>query len=295
MKVIHAILSNLRLERSGHYVALILVGATFGALDFPVTKLNGDAGFYLLASVFAVLAAYQSSCVLNDFFDQTCDRICNPTRPLVANTLSVAQYRNYGIISFCISLLFACFGGYQFFYLLLGCHALSWLYSVPPFRLKRFFPINIFIIAAVSWFLLLGGYSIIANGQAVERFPGSLLVWSLVFLPLVISIKDLGDEVGDREDGVVTLVTLVGKRRAARLLSIALFVIYLVTPFLFNLAPFWPLCLIAGFVCSTLLWRSPTYDRFVLVVYLLLIVLAIVLLLSKGGASPNFLQSLIKT
>ncbi len=285
---IQTIVTNLRPERTAHYVILVLLGVTFGFLDFPKVKLDITIGFHLVITVIAVIAAYQASCVINDFFDQPCDQISNPERPLISASLSPEQYRNYGVFTFVASLLLASYGGYTIFCLILGCHALSWLYSVPPFRLKRFFPVNVLVIAVASWFLFLGGYSIIAGGRTIELFPISLTLWTLVLLPLVISIKDLRDEEGDRRDGVTTLVTLIGKQQAARVLSVPLFFLFCVTPFLFRIKSFLPLALVAGCICSLLLWRSPTHDRVVLVVYVFLMSLVLAIHLFLGVTDPEF-------
>jgi 4-hydroxybenzoate polyprenyltransferase len=113
--------------------------------------------------------------------------------------------------------------------------AFYFLYSVPPLRLKRFFPVSTVIIGIEALLAFLAGEFAFAKIGVPTQLPQPLL-W-LIFLVFLLSsnIKDLKDFAGDKQTGVFTLPVLVGETRGRRLIAFLVFTSYCFVPILLPL------------------------------------------------------------
>ena len=230
-----ALLKNLRWSRSFHYILMVVMGLWLYFLNTRIT----DLFIFLKVSgiLFAIFFAFQFSVVVNDIFDIECDRITNKDRPLITGILDKNEYLKVGFAYLAFALLFAFFVGDYCFTILLFAIVLSFLYSAPPFRLKRFFPISSALIgleALVAF--LLGQISLEKSGELNFSY---LPVWALVFLVFFLSsnIKDLKDIEGDRRCGVYSLPVLVGEVEARKMIACFVFLSYFLVPFFLYRSP----------------------------------------------------------
>ncbi|XXG64194.1 hypothetical protein AAC387_Pa05g2206 [Persea americana] len=169
---------------------------------------------------------------INQIYDIGIDKVNKPYLPIAAGDLSVKS-------AWVLVLLFAVAGllivGLNFgpFISSLYCLGLflGTIYSVPPFRLKRFAVAAFLIVATVRGFLLnFGVYyaTRAALGLTFEWSPpvAFITVFVTIFALVIAITKDLPDVEGDRKYQISTLATKLGVRNIAFLGSGLLLVNY---------------------------------------------------------------------
>lgn len=173
----------------------------------------------LLATWLACITANIYIVGLNQLTDIPLDKINKPYLPLASEAWSVQT----GQI-----VVWACFGVSLLITALINSHWLWWtvglslllgtMYSLPPFRLKRFnFWAAFCIIAVRSILVNLVLFAHVAKWKAplLDLPP---FIWLLVFIMFAYSIaiawfKDLPDLDGDAANGVKTMTVRLGKKK----------------------------------------------------------------------------------
>ncbi|XP_062112291.1 homogentisate solanesyltransferase, chloroplastic [Humulus lupulus] len=160
---------------------------------------------------------------INQIYDIGIDKVNKPYLPIAAGDLSV-QSAWYLVIFFAVAGLLTVgfnFGPFITSLYFLGL-VLGTVYSVPPFRMKRFPVAAFLIIATVRGFLLnFGVYyaTRAALGLTFEWSAAVAFITTFVTLfALVIAItKDIPDVEGDRKFQISTFATKLGVRNIAYL------------------------------------------------------------------------------
>ena len=179
---------------------------------------------------------------LNQITDVEIDRINKPYLPLASGAFSMRM--GYGLItiSVLLSLGIAFYIGKYLLYTVLLSLALGTAYSLPPFRLKRFYFWAAFCIIAVRGLivnlLLFLNFHFIINGR--QNIPAA--VWLLTCAIFVFSIviawfKDIPDMEGDRQYEIRTLSLRIGARKvflAGNILISMVYACLAALPFLRN-------------------------------------------------------------
>lgn len=174
---------------------------------------------------------------INQIYDIGIDKVNKPYLPIAAGDLSVGSAWLL-VLSFAVvglSVVATNFGPFISCLYCLGLF-LGTIYSVPPFRMKRFPVAAFLIIATVRGFLLnFGVYyaTRAALGLSFEWSSPVLFITTFVTLfALVIAItKDLPDVEGDRKFQISTLATKLGVRNIAFLGSGLLLLNYICSIF----------------------------------------------------------------
>lgn len=207
---------------------IFLLGVVF-AFIYSDVVLPTDI-FSLLAFVVLLLsitAAWLSSIFWNDLYDQNIDLETSPHRPLITKTIPPERYRFLAILLFLFSLFGAALVSFQAAALLIGYQALVTLYSVPPFRLKRFPGIATLIASFAGVLMLSLGYLIFHPTHTLEGLPLSLILYLLLVYAVMLPLKDFKDVAGDKKDGVFTLPVLLGVTRAKLVMSVIAFLVFM--------------------------------------------------------------------
>lgn len=165
---------------------------------------------------------------INQIYDVDIDAINKPFLPVAAGELSpvLAWILVLGLAAGGVTLSAINFGRPITMLYSLGLF-LGTIYSVPPFRLKRFAVTAFMIIATVRGFLLNFGVF-----TATRAALGAPFVWSpaiifitcfvTVFATVIAITKDLPDIEGDTKYRIETFATRLGSKRVARLGSFLL-------------------------------------------------------------------------
>lgn len=223
-----AIAANLRWDRSVHYLFLAVLGLR---LANPSVGLED---MFVIIRIFAMLAAlyfaFQHAVVMNDIEDFACDQLSNTNRPLVRGVIEREEFLAIGNVFLAFALLFAFWVSQMCFMTILLYVALAYIYSVPPFRMKRYLIFSVLILGAEAFLsFLLGQASFSPAGESLKI--NAAAGW-LVFLMICLgeSVKDLKDVEGDRADGVSTLPVLMGMKDARLMIGCLVAIGYLLTP-----------------------------------------------------------------
>ncbi|CAJ1967367.1 unnamed protein product [Sphenostylis stenocarpa] len=191
--------------------------------------------FKAFSGLFALICGNGYIVGINQIYDISIDKINKPYLPIAAGDLSV-QSAWFLVIFFAVAGLLIV--GFNFGPFILSLYTLGLflgtIYSVPPFRMKRFPVAAFLIIATVRGFLLnFGVYyaTRAALGLAFEwSSPVVFITTFVTFFALVIAItKDLPDVEGDRKFQISTLATKLGVRNIAFLGTGILLMNYIVS------------------------------------------------------------------
>ncbi|KAI0504859.1 hypothetical protein KFK09_015813 [Dendrobium nobile] len=160
---------------------------------------------------------------INQIYDVGIDKVNKPYLPIAAGDLSVQSAWLLVLFFASAGLLIVAFNFGPFISSLycLGL-LLGTLYSVPPFRLKRYPVAAFLIIATVRGFLLNFGVYYATRAALGLSFnwssPVSFITAFVTLFALVIAItKDLPDVEGDRQFQISTFATKLGVRNIALL------------------------------------------------------------------------------
>ncbi|KAG8648794.1 hypothetical protein MANES_08G039400v8 [Manihot esculenta] len=173
------------------------------------------------SGLFALICGNGYIVGINQIYDIGIDKVNKPYLPIAAGDLSV-QSAWLLVIFFAVTGILMVGLNFGPFITALYCLGLflGTIYSVPPFRMKRFAVVAFLIIATVRGFLLnFGVYHATraALGLPFEwSSPVAFITTFVTLFALVIAItKDLPDVEGDRKYKISTLATNLGVRNIA--------------------------------------------------------------------------------
>jgi len=213
---------------------------------------------------------------INQIYDIGIDKVNKPYLPIAAGDLSV-QSAWLLVIAFAVvgfSIVVSNFGPFITSLYCLGLF-LGTIYSVPPFRLKKYPVAAFLIIATVRGFLLNFGVYYATRAALGLTFqwssPVAFITCFVTVFALVIAItKDLPDVEGDRKFQISTLATKLGVRNIAFLgsgLLLANYVAAIAVPFLipqafrnFVMVPFHA-ALAVGLIFQTWVLEQAKYSK----------------------------------
>lgn len=197
--------------------AICALGA-HGAPAFATVMLWRMIGGAFMASLLNT-----ASNVLNQIADVEADRINKPDRPIPSGKVTVREAWVLSISSYVLALVLAYIvspaGTYlACFFCAAIAAALTYVYSAPPFRTKRFgWWANLTIATPRGFFLRLAGWSLV-------RAPDTPEAWFIagvffLFLLGAASTKDFADMKGDKAAGCRTLPIIYGVSKTAWMIS----------------------------------------------------------------------------
>lgn len=212
----HAVVASLRPSRLLIYLAICNL-AFYSAADLGLVGWDW-LNPYDLAEVgtlnLALALAFVAMTMVNDVYDQEIDRVSNPKRPLLRGLVTEADFRLMGWLCGGLALGLAIVVDETAVYPLAATLALGWLYSAPPFRLRRFVGVAHLLLAAIAMSVYLYGASPILGNLGFQQIDqGQWAALGLLFF-IGAHFKDIKDYEGDRRAGVSTLATWLGPIRA---------------------------------------------------------------------------------
>jgi len=207
-----------------------IIATTISILSVTFCAVDSFAEFVELRVLFAVaLALISSLCInvyivgLNQLFDIPIDVINKPTLPLASGEFTPRT--GWTIVCVCASIgltLGYFFGTTPLWWTLTLTMFLGTIYSVPPFRLKRFPLLAAFCILAVRGvFVQIGFYfhikTVLANFKPIQyQVTGSVLfacAFVVIFSIIIALFKDIPDVEGDAKHSIRSFSVRVGVPR----------------------------------------------------------------------------------
>lgn len=221
----------------GGYAACVSVPAANDTAQFPSLLGISSAALAIALGALAAALLNASSNALNQICDLKIDRIAKPRRPIPSGAISIPAAAAFTVITAILALALAVGASAHpaTSALIYGAAALlTWAYSAPPFRLRRFgWMANLTIAIPRGLLLAAAGWTLVAPANAPD--PWVIGMVPALFLLGAATTKDFADMEADRADGVRTLPVVLGPDRATRVM----------TPFLV-----FPFITLAGFGAS---------------------------------------------
>jgi len=261
-----AILQDFRLTRILHYELMVLFGMAIGysSAGAAVVGLSHLIEFYFI--VVAVMCACIFSAITNNLADISIDRITNPDRPSVTESIPQDIYERTGYILLSLSMIYSLAVGYLTMFLMACFVGNYFLYSMPPLRLKRVPVFSKALIALNCLIMMLVGYNF--AGKQIPLFPPALAAFVLVLFTVCINFIDIKDYVGDKAEGIKTLPVLMGLERSKLLIGAFFLAGYAVTPFFLKLPGLYFPSILCGVAICYLIMRKNYREWPVFSVYL---------------------------
>ncbi|MEN3044788.1 MAG: UbiA family prenyltransferase [Candidatus Hydrothermales bacterium] len=276
-KIIKTYFYKERINLQIHYFLLCAGGFSLAIIKekIPLNQINL---FKLLFSILVLILAFYSSLVFNDIYDFEGDRKNLKRTPLTLNLIDKKSYYLYGLLFMFISLLLSILINIYSFINLLILHLLQIVYSFPPFRLKRIYPISIIILSLAALFSILYGFSVIEEKYYLKNFPLKLYLVFLFAFPFAMNFRDVLDLNGDKIQNVKTLPVIVGEKKAPLFAGISLFFTYLLVAIILSKLIFYFLSLISGTLSLILSLRKKFEETPLFLIYFFYLILSIVII-----------------
>lgn len=217
-----ALFNDLRVERMLHFFLIFVLGAFTARYRF-FAEFQWSS-FALWGGVFTLLSvacAILFSIITNNIEDRGIDAVSNPGRPIVQNTIPRQTYTKLAVLAFLLANFCAAIVSWKLWFFIMIFTGAYFLYSVPPFRLKRVPVFSKVVIGFNTLVLFMLGYeyfslysinldNIITSDKFLVNFP-TLPFWVfLVGFSLCANFIDIKDIEGDKAGGIRTLPGLVG-------------------------------------------------------------------------------------
>jgi len=133
---------------------------------------------------------------------------------------------------------------YSFFVIFTIYLLIGYFYCFKPIFLKRHFVLSSLALGTNYLLAFFAGYILFfQNGDSINLLPQHLGLMIFIMVVLAISFKDIKDGQGDNLQQAKTLVTIFGQTKAAKIISILIFIAAMLPAFFIN----WWL-LIPGFI-----------------------------------------------
>ena len=180
----------------GIFLLRFAAGASFGG---PLLA-EGPDDFSLWAGAALCVCATLSVYVLNGVMDVEEDRVNGSSRPIARGKLTVAQATGAAVVLGASSLAGGFALGSALGWSILAALGLGWLYSGPPFYLKRW-PAGLALVAFLAGLLIYQAGHAANGGGGDARSSTVFAVVMALWMALVGQTKDLSDVEGDRLAG----------------------------------------------------------------------------------------------
>lgn len=276
-----AIIRDLRILRLLHFWLMVILGIVIGnayadkiGVEF---NLSNFVPFPLITVLVVILLSWLYSVITNNIEDKKIDEISNSTRPLVAKAVPLDVYKKLAVAVLIFIITSSLAIGFEVFFIMLIFIGNYFLYSSPPFRLKRITLFSKLIISFNSLILIILGYILahvyidgIDISQIIRSFPSSLIFYILVFFTLAINFIDIKDYEGDKAAGIKTLPVILGLKKSKIIIGLFFLSAYIAAYFFFNFPSFFLYVLIIlGIVQFLLINRQKYSEKPIFIVYLI--------------------------
>ncbi|MCU0606234.1 MAG: UbiA family prenyltransferase [Candidatus Edwardsbacteria bacterium] len=268
-----SLLRSSRPLRAIHYAGMVGLGFLAGWLTvgraFTMAFANPFDSLFPIGAAAAVVCAFQSAVLLNDYFDRDIDRLTGKANPLSAGEMAGAELLGWAAGYAALAVALAAALGQAPVLIVLFSLALSVAYSAPPLRLRRFYPLSTLLIALAALAACWLGFSAFGGARTLALFPPRLGWFIMVCFGLSFATKDLNDAAGDRAAGILTLPTMLGERRGRAVTAGLVLTAYAAGPLIIGIPWLLAAAVPAGAATAWLVLRRPVREGLVFLVYFL--------------------------
>lgn len=263
------ILKNVRVTRVMHYEAMLVLGMILGftSFDYSDIIISPLSNLVIISALVSVFFAWLCAIGINDISDLNIDIISNRERPLICGIFNLDEYKNLTWIFFLLAILFGYLVRYSFMTLIIVFMVLAYLYSMKPLRLRRIPILSSFIIASASLIILMSGFLIFSQDKSLLQLPRSVIWLVLLVFTLAVNFKDIKDSEGDKKCGIVTIPTLLGKRKGKIVVGILVLFSYLSVPIILDIPQLFIFAVICGLASFWVINMKKMKELFFFLIY----------------------------
>ncbi|UCF70078.1 MAG: UbiA family prenyltransferase [candidate division WOR-3 bacterium] len=250
-----------------HYIFPTAFGIFLGARIF-------NEPIYFLKSCLVLLSvffSFQASVILNDFNDTRADTISKKRTPINDGDISTREYQKLAVICLITSFVLAVGISYRTFLIVILGNILHFSYSSKPFRLKRFYPLSIFLLALGALLAAIAGYSLYEPSRPFLSFPLRASIFVVVPLFLALNFRDLADYEGDLKTDTTTLFTLIGLKNGRIVNAVMVLLSYISLPIILRYPLLFAACIPLGVASSYVCIQKDFRERRIFLLYFVLI------------------------
>jgi 4-hydroxybenzoate polyprenyltransferase len=272
------IVKDIRPLRLLHFELMFVLGVVLAKGISPKsTVLITGTQFDYIFIIIAILSAWVFSVITNNIIDYDIDKISNKTRPSVLLTIPTQHYKYLSWAFLLLAIIYSSAVNFRSLFLILLFIGNYFLYSMPPFRLKRIPFFSKLLISLNSLILVILGCVLVVKSLYI---PASIIVFFLVCFTAAVNFIDLKDYQGDKKSGIRTLPTILGLRKSKILIGIFFVIAYNFVYFMFKDAYLLVPLIILSIIQFFLINKRNYNERPVFVVYLSSIVMLIIYIIS---------------
>ena len=255
-------LKDMRYLRISHFILILLLGMVLAPEGINIDQ---NEIFQPLLVCSAIIFAAIFSIITNNIEDIEIDKVCNRNRPTITGAIPIAHYTQIAWSSLGLSLLYASAVSIEILFLILLCIGNYFIYSMPPYRLKRVPLFSKLIIAFNTLACFLMGY-LLSGGSF--NLPLNTVTLSLLALTATINFIDIKDYEGDRAAGIKTLPTLLGLKWSKRLIGLFFLLSYSLSYFVTDEDIFIIPSIITGIILYLLINKKSYDERPIFIIHL---------------------------
>lgn len=229
----------IRIERLMIYLGIFVLSVVLALKQslISVDFLNFYDIGKTLSAMLSIVCAFMYATIINDISDEKADKISNHKRVLVQGLLSKTTFLQFGHICLFFSVAFAILVNQHFIFLMITVLALSYIYSMPPFHLKRFFVISHITLTFIAGLMVILGSCFVEANLAFKKVDLHFLSAVILFYFAASHFKDIKDSRSDKVFKTVTLATLVGTHKAFIIINLSvLFFMVVVSVWILNIS-----------------------------------------------------------
>lgn len=212
-------INRIRLARAFQYILILTFGFSVVG-DFGLIRV-----FIHFMNMLGILCLWIGSVIINDYYDLESDQINNVKRN-VDFAMNKSETFTLSSILWLFALLIALQISAIVFQMYLAVIIISYLYSAPPARFKRYVLSSIFIGIITFVVVLIGIFS---NINATIYNDRILYIAVLLGITMAagVNVIDLKDYEGDLKTGVKSLPTVFGLQKAKIIIAVLTGISYL--------------------------------------------------------------------
>lgn len=231
-------IKHIRWERISFYLSIVTMGFLIGlksmSFGFPLIFRNPTDFLAIISLIGHTLFGFLFGLIINDYYDRNGDYLAGQKTPITLRIIRTSEVPYLALFFFITSLIFAFSISYYTFLIALTALILSYIYSAPPYRLKKYWPISTYTITTIAFLEMIIGVSVLARYAAINILPKEVLYVFFLIFPLAFGTKDLKDYNGDKATGVFTIFTWLGLKRGCILNAFLVLIAFLLVPIVYG-------------------------------------------------------------
>lgn len=244
-----------------HYLTMLLFGFWLGATK--TSFMNQVSWVNLILLIISIFFGWLFAVSINDIFD------------IKINKKSY-EFEKTAFVSFLMSSTFVLIVGYNYFLFALICACISFIYSAPPLKLKKYPIISTLLLSIISLLIAFMGFML--PGNSIKDFPIQITYLILICITLAFTVKDIKDIKGDKKEKVWTIPIIFGEKRGIFLTSLLILVSYFAVPLILNIPNLIILSLVFGLINFFIINKKKTSTSNFLLLYFVYFLLSMLLI-----------------